>query len=1423
MPPPMPVQPANGEAQPEPEISPATFEDKRKENFAKGQAELDRRRRELQDQLRREEEARLEKERQEAEKRERQRLERERKKQLELEKQMEKQRAIEREREEQRQKMMEQREAARRELERQRQMEWERQRKEQLMAEKVREYQELETIKSQNANIKCELEALDGKKTEIGTKVTQVRNGVSEITSTIERMRQSRDLKLADIEKFQVKLQELSQKYLLLQQSKERTNIQVQTTIQSNPLADTHRTVQHSIDHKKTTIQKLKKELEQIEKTTAKKLEEIDESNSQLKEVGERITNIDTDMKQLQVKQQETKRKQILEAQTRQSQEKEKAKMKETSQKPSLKKDNSKSTDKSDWFDDAFSKAASKPVSGVSNDAWASAFGNSSSTTQKAEDKWANAFGSEASPSKAPLQKATSVSGDKTKYKALYQFEARNADEISLAPGDIILVGSDQTGAEPGWMGGEKDGKFGWFPQAYVEVYSNTSADTSDRTSGELDRASSQSTGSLSTSADSSFTAVQAKPPSMSPTPEQSEAAPEGLLAQALYPWKAKKENHLTFNRGDVISVKEQQDMWWSGQLDGRVGWFPKSYVKLIGGPLSAVSKTSTPPPAVVDQPLDKVTPQLTTTTETQGEYYVAMYNYKSGEPSDLTFDEGEVIVVTKTEGDWWTGHIGERSGIFPANYVKKTELQEVEVLVAETEAPQAAVPQEEEPCPTDIKPPDQLLSAMAQPAQIMKTNKKPEIASVIATYTATGPEQLSLSPGQLISVRKKSPSGWWEGELQARGQKRKIGWFPANYVKLLGSSSARSTPDAQQTLSSSPLTIVSSQEPASSSTPISTTPVPTTTSQNTDVVEQVIALYPYEARNDDELTFHKDTVINVLSKEDASWWKGEVNGQVGVFPMNYVGPLTDMGEVKSEDAATESWRDHPKNTERQRLIAELISTEETYMEDLSTVVDVFYRPLSSVLTAEELQAIFVNWKDLIMCNTKLIKAMRVRKKMCGDPHNIQMIGDILCENLPHMTTYIRFCSVQLNAAALLQHKSQDPEFKEAHRQCIQDSRTKSMPLSSFLLKPMQRITRYRLLIQKILDATPESHPDHQNIVDALSKAEELCNQVNEGVRERDNSDKLEWIQQHVQCDGLAEKIVFNSVTNCLGPRKFIYSGTLYKVKSNKELVAFLFNDFLILTQPIRPLGSVVKVFSFDPKGTTQYRMYRTPIFLNEVIVRRPPETEADPCVFQISHIDRVYSLKAVSAVEKENWMKHIDAASRSYLDTERKKRERAHSTQKRSFVVGRLLVIILEGVNLASSHGNVRRTAGVGRLLVVIQEGSDLKKSDENGKSDPYCEVNMGSQEHKTKVINGTLNPKWNTSMQFTIKDLQQDVLCITVYDRDLFSPNDFLGRTEVRLSDIMSDMQRKKGPLTRRLVLHEVDRGEVVVKLDLQLYDGH
>lgn len=56
----------------------------------------------------------------------------------------------------------------------------------------------------------------------------------------------------------------------------------------------------------------------------------------------------------------------------------------------------------------------------------------------------------------------------------------------------------------------------------------------------------------------------------------------------------------------------------------------------------------------------------------------------------------------------------------------------------------------------------------------------------------------------------------------------------------------------------------------------------------------QVIGMYDYTAQNDDELPFGKGQIINVLSREDPDWWKGELNGSIGLFPSNYVKLTTD-------------------------------------------------------------------------------------------------------------------------------------------------------------------------------------------------------------------------------------------------------------------------------------------------------------------------------------------------------------------------------------------------------------------------------------------------------------------------------------------------------------------------------------------------
>jgi len=63
-------------------------------------------------------------------------------------------------------------------------------------------------------------------------------------------------------------------------------------------------------------------------------------------------------------------------------------------------------------------------------------------------------------------------------------------------------------------------------------------------------------------------------------------------------------------------------------------------------------------------------------------ELYIAVYTYTSDEVGDLTFNEGDVISVVRTDGDWWTGSIGQRSGIFPGNFVKKYEERQVAAAV---------------------------------------------------------------------------------------------------------------------------------------------------------------------------------------------------------------------------------------------------------------------------------------------------------------------------------------------------------------------------------------------------------------------------------------------------------------------------------------------------------------------------------------------------------------------------------------------------------------------------------------------------------------------------------------------------------------------------------------------------------------------
>jgi hypothetical protein len=48
-----------------------------------------------------------------------------------------------------------------------------------------------------------------------------------------------------------------------------------------------------------------------------------------------------------------------------------------------------------------------------------------------------------------------------------------------------------------------------------------------------------------------------------------------------------------------------------------------------------------------------------------------ALFDFKPQEENELEFKKGEIIeVVEKDDANWWRGRLGDREGLFPANYV---------------------------------------------------------------------------------------------------------------------------------------------------------------------------------------------------------------------------------------------------------------------------------------------------------------------------------------------------------------------------------------------------------------------------------------------------------------------------------------------------------------------------------------------------------------------------------------------------------------------------------------------------------------------------------------------------------------------------------------------------------------------------------
>ncbi|XP_064194780.1 SH2/SH3 adapter protein Nck1-like isoform X3 [Anguilla rostrata] len=143
--------------------------------------------------------------------------------------------------------------------------------------------------------------------------------------------------------------------------------------------------------------------------------------------------------------------------------------------------------------------------------------------------------------------------------------------------------------------------------------------------------------------------------------------------------------------------------------------------------------------------------------------------------------------------------------------------------------------------------------------------------ALVKFSYAAEREDELSLVKGTRVVVMEKCSDGWWRGVYEGRS-----GWFPSNYVTEDGDGLAG---DPAASLTEKLAAAVHSGGGGGGG-------------NGGRTLHTVQALYPFNSGNDEELSFEKGEVMDVVEKpeNDPEWWKcRKADGQLGLVPKNYV------------------------------------------------------------------------------------------------------------------------------------------------------------------------------------------------------------------------------------------------------------------------------------------------------------------------------------------------------------------------------------------------------------------------------------------------------------------------------------------------------------------------------------------------------
>ncbi|XP_014206932.1 protein vav isoform X2 [Copidosoma floridanum] len=313
----------------------------------------------------------------------------------------------------------------------------------------------------------------------------------------------------------------------------------------------------------------------------------------------------------------------------------------------------------------------------------------------------------------------------------------------------------------------------------------------------------------------------------------------------------------------------------------------------------------------------------------------------------------------------------------------------------------------------------------------------------------------------------------------------------------------------------------------------------------------------------------------------------------------------------------------------RDYVVQELIETERNYAEVLNSLLRYFARPLSSLITPEDSNRIFFGIKDLAEIHAGFHSQLRKARDGAG-------LAQVFLDWREKFLIYGDYCANLTTAQNAVHEVCENETVRWTIEKCQKEANNGKFKLRDILSVPMQRVLKYHLLLDKLVEETPrEWVEDIRLLTQAREVMVDVAQYINEVKRDSDTIDIIRDIQESIVDWERSEDFQLKNYG------RLLKDGEL-KIKAHgdqriKARYAFVFEQVVLVCKAGR--GDV-----FCYRETIRLDEYRVEDPSNRKILGRDSRWSFQWLLVQNKN-KQAYTLYARSEDQKQMWIKALQDA----------------------------------------------------------------------------------------------------------------------------------------------------------------------------------